>query len=346
MNRRVRFGVAGAALGGAIMACETVEAQDVNAFNAASASHLRVDSSIGDLLRHKAFAGRGRLLLPWDDRRYDESMRLEDVGSLLPYHSHVDPSVVVASLNRLIDDAASGGTIFHDVYSASEKAADRTRENTGLFFFRGTPGAPFAVIAPGGGFAYVASVHEGFPYAAEISARGFNAFVLKYRAGQGGRVATEDLAAALRYIMRNARALGVGTADYSLWGSSAGARMVATIASHGSSGEGDAPLTQPAAVVMLYTGHADVGPTEPPTFVAVGSDDAIAPPATMERRVARLRRAGTEVEYQRYPGVGHGFGLGGGTSAEGWIDVAVRFWARHVDRADRFYRPSERPTPR
>jgi len=31
-------------------------------------------------------------------------------------------------------------------------------------FLRGKPGAPFAIIALGGGFAYVASVHEGFPY--------------------------------------------------------------------------------------------------------------------------------------------------------------------------------------
>ncbi len=41
---------------------------------------------------------------------------------------------------------------------------------------------------------------------------------------RGGRIATEDLAAALTYIFRNADALGVTTADYSLWGSSAGAR--------------------------------------------------------------------------------------------------------------------------
>ena len=52
-------------------------------------------------------------------------------------------------------------------------------------------------------------------------------------------------------------------------------------------------------------------------------------------RVAVLRRMGTEVEYHRYPGVGHGFGLGGGTSAEGWIEDAVRFWARHAEQPGR-----------
>jgi hypothetical protein len=29
-------------------------------------------------------------------------------------------------------------------------------------------------------------------------------------------------------------------------------------------------------------------------------------------------------------GVGHGFGLGQGTSAEGWIEDALRFWARQI----------------
>ena len=204
------------------------------------AVHLRVDDTVGDMLEHPAFAGFGRLLLPWDDRRVDTTMRLREIGSLLPYHTHVAPAVVVSSLNRMVDDAAAGRTVFHDFYTAAEKEAEPLRRNTGLFFFRGKPGAPFAVIAPGGGFAYVGSVHEGFPYAVEISKRGFNAFVLKYRAGQGGQIATEDLAAALTYIFRNADALGVSTADYSLWGSSAGARMAASIGSHGTARFGGA----------------------------------------------------------------------------------------------------------
>jgi acetyl esterase/lipase len=310
-------------------------AQSVNVASEARAVHLRVDDTIGDVLEHPAFAGFGRLLLPWDDRRYDTTMRLRDIGALLPYHTHVDPAVVVSSLNRMIDDAAAGRRVFYDFYTDAEKQANPSRRNTGLFFFRGKPGAPLAVIAPGGGFAYVGSVHEGFPYAAEISKRGFNAFVLRYRAGQGGRIATEDLAAALTYIFRNAGALGVTTADYSLWGSSAGARMAASIGSHGAARFGGGTLPQPSAVILLYTGHSDVAPAEPPTFVAVGETDGIAPPAIMERRLAALRRAGTDVEYHRYPGVGHGFGLGVGTSAEGWIADAVRFWAQHAHRRGR-----------
>jgi acetyl esterase/lipase len=293
-------------------------------------AHLRVDDTVDDILKHPAFAGFGRLILPWDDRRYERTMPLRNIGSLLPYHSHVDPVVIVSSLNRMID-ASVGRTVFHDVYSDAQKRAEPSRKDTGLFFFQGKPGVPFAVIAPGGGFDYVASLHEGFPYAVEISNRGYNAFVLKYRAGRGSTIATEDLAAAVSYIFRNADSL-VTTADYSLWGSSAGARMVAAIGSHGTARFGGSALPKPSALVMLYTGHSELGPTEPPTFVGVGDADGIAPPSIMERRVAALRRAGTEVEYRKYPNVGHGFGLGVGTSAEGWIADAVGFWAKQIKR--------------
>ncbi|QND46723.1 alpha/beta hydrolase (plasmid) [Rhizobium lusitanum] len=293
-------------------------------------AHLRPASQIVDMLGNPAFAGFGRLLLPWDGRAYDETMRLGNIGLLLPYHSHVDPGNVVSALNRMIDDVNKGETIFYDFYTEAQKREDPTRENTGLFFFRGKPGEPFAVVSPGGGFSYVGSVHEGFPYALEISRRGYNVLVLRYRAGYGGGVATEDLAAAISYIFKNAGDLGVGTRDYSLWGSSAGARMAASIGSHGVAAFAGDNLPRPSVVVMAYTGHSDHSSNEPPVFVVAGEQDGIAPPSRMERRIAALRQAGTEVEYHKYSGLGHGFGPGIGTSAEGWITNATRFWEHHM----------------
>jgi hypothetical protein len=107
----------------------------------------------------------------------------------------------------MIDDATAGKPVFYRFYSEAERRQQPARSNTGLFFFRGRPGSPFAVISPGGGFSYVGSVHEGFPYAEAISRKGYNAFVLKYRAGNGGTVATEDLAAALLHFRQRAAAV-------------------------------------------------------------------------------------------------------------------------------------------
>ena len=72
----------------------------------------------------------------------------------------------------MIDDINDGKTLFYDFYTGQQKAEDPGKMSTGLFFFRGKPKSPFAVICPGGGFAYVGSIHEGFLYAVELSAKG------------------------------------------------------------------------------------------------------------------------------------------------------------------------------
>jgi acetyl esterase/lipase len=257
-------------------------------------------------------------------------MRLDGIAALLPYHSHVDPQTVVNGLNRMIDDVNAGRQVFYPVYPEEQRQARPDLAETGLFFFRGVPDAPFAVISPGGGFAYVGSVHEGFPFATEINRHGYNAFVLTYRTGQGGVAATRDLAAALTFVFEHATELEVATEGYSLWGSSAGARMAAAIGSHGVAAFGGDGLPKPAAVVMAYTAHSDTSADEPPTFVVVGKQDRISPPGSMERRLATLRRVGTEVEYHRYEDLGHGFGPGIGTDAEGWIADAIRFWEKFI----------------
>ena len=292
--------------------------------------HLETGSTIRDVVNHPAFAGFGRFILPLDRGRYDDATALENVASLLPYHSNIDPEAAVETINALIDAAASGAMTFHNFYTDAEKRADPTKEATGLFFFHGEPGAPFAAISPGGGFSYVGSVHEGFPHALALSRMGYNAFVVQYRVGGGEQAAVEDLAAALSYIFSNAATLAVGTEDYSVWGSSAGARMAARIGSHGAAAYGGGDIPRPGTVVMAYTGHTDFTTSDPPTFAVVGDRDGIAGPAAMQARIDALRRAGIDVEFHVYPNVGHGFGLGSGTTAAGWLADAVRFWEEHM----------------
>jgi acetyl esterase/lipase len=284
------------------------------------------DTSLGVVMNDPALLGFAEHLLPWAGRDYDPEMPLRDFDRLLPYHTNVNADEIAASLDRIADDTARGLQVFYPIYSDAEIASDPAKRDTGLFFFRGKPGAPFAVVAPGGGFAYVGSVHEGFPYATAINDEGVNAFVVRYRVGQGQVPAAEDMAAAIELILQRAAELGVDTSGYSVWGSSAGARMAALIGSHGVERFSGASLPGSAAVIMAYTSHSDVSGSEPPTYAIVGENDGIAPPANIERRVAALRSAGVDVEFRVVPGVAHGFGSGRGTPAEGWIAEAVAFW--------------------
>ena len=233
------------------------------------------------------------------------------------------------SVNHMIDEVNDGKTIFYDFYTEEQKQQDPDKRNTGLFFFRGKPDAPFAIVCPGGGFSYVGSLHEGFPLAKRISELGLNAFVIRYRIGSEQK-ATEDLAAAIAYVSRNAESLGVSKMDYSVWGGSAGARMAGNIALNGVSAYGGGNLPKPATAVIAYTGQSSYSSDFSPAFITVAANDGIASANTVDLRVENLRNAGVEVEYRRYENAGHGFGLGTGTDAEGWLELAVQFWQRHI----------------
>ncbi len=292
-------------------------------------SHLTTNDFVRDIVNHPAFKGFSRLILPGDNETRENGTPLRNVRALMPFHSNVDPSIVVGALNHMIDEVKTGKTIFYDLYTKQQKRVDPAKEQTGLFFFRGEPDDPFAIVCPGGGFSYVGSLHEGFPLALEISKKRFNAFVIRYHM-DSEQMATEDLAAAIAYIVRNAETLSVSTADYSLWGGSAGARMVGNIALSGVASYGGGSQPKPAVAVIAYTGQSSFSSDFPPTFITASANDAIANSAVVERRVENLRNAGVEVEYRKYSAAGHGFGLGTGTDAEGWVAHAIRFWEKHL----------------
>ena len=287
-----------------------------------SRQYYTADTRITDVISDTAFGDYGRLIFPVDEWYYSG----DTLGSLsMTWYTHIDPNKTVEICNYLKTQAVNGQTIFYDIYTDAEKAADPNLADTGLFFFRGERNAPFAVTCAGGGWAYVAAMHDSFPHALELSKRGYNAFAIIYR--PGAQTAYEDLARALSFIFENADELGVNTDGYSLWGGSAGARMAAEIGSYGAAEYGGDDIPKPSTVVMQYTGYSGCNPEgEPATFVCVGDSDGIANWRTMQRRIEALDALGIPTEFHHYPGLSHGFGLGTGTVAEGWIYQAVDFW--------------------
>lgn len=285
------------------------------------AGPFTADTPVEAVLQDEVFGDYGRLLFPVDTGYWSG----DTLGELqLTWYNNIDPEETVEIVNTLWQRAEAGETVFYDIYTEAEKAQDPDKADTGLFFFKGEAGAPFAVCNAGGGFAYVGAMQDSFPHALELSKRGYNAFALIYR--PGAQTACEDLARAIAWIFAHAGELEVDTEGYSLWGGSAGARMAAWLGSYGPGAFGEEDLPRPAAVVLQYTGHAEYTPEDPPTFACVGESDWIANWRAMERRLQALQDLGIPTEFHHYPGLPHGFGLGTGTVAEGWLDEAVAFW--------------------
>ncbi len=284
-------------------------------------------SRIVDVMEDQTFQDYGRLIFPIDIE-IDQNLQLKDVRSILPWYSEVNVSKTVEIVNYMKMQADSGKQIFYDIYSDEEKAADPQKENTGLFFFRGDAGAKTAITNAGGGFVYVAGIHDSFPHALELSKKGYNAFALIYR--PGAQTACEDLARAIAFLYEHEDELQIDMTDYSLWGGSAGARMAAWLGAYGTAYFGEKDYPAPAAVIMQYTGLSQVTGAEPPTYACVGTSDGIASYKSMQNFIAQIKRNGTNAEIEVFKGLSHGFGLGQGTVAEGWIDHAVDFWENNM----------------
>lgn len=290
-----------------------------------------LETKVTDVINDPVFEDYGRLIFPVD-RTIDDNLTLQDVGEILVWYHNVNPNRTVEIVNYLKDQAASGEQIFYDIYTEEEKAEDPEKENTGLFFFRGEPGAKTAVLNAGGGFVYVAAMHDSFPQAMELSEKGYNAFALIYR--PGADTACEDLARAIAFLHENAEELQIDMTDYSLWGGSAGARMAAWLGSYGTAAFGEDDYPAPASVIMQYTGLSEVTGNEPPTYACVGTNDGIASYRSVENYIRRIKNNGTDTEIEVFDGLQHGFGLGEGMVAEGWINNAVDFWERNMGQTE------------
>lgn len=284
-------------------------------------------TKILDVINDDVFTDYGRLIFPVESYYYSGDT-LEDLN--LTWYNNIDSDTTVEIVNYMKSSVMQGQTIFYDIYSEDEKAADPEKQDTGLFFFKGNEGEKFAVCNAGGAFAYVGAMQDSFPHALELSKKGYNAFALIYR--PDAQNACEDLSRAIAFIFTHADELGVNTEDYSLWGGSAGARMAAWVGRYGTAAFGEADLPQPAVVVMQYTGLSEYSRNDPPTFVTVGENDGIASWRVMKQRLDGMSTLGIPTEFHSYPGLRHGFGLGHGTVAEGWIEQAISFWETQSEK--------------
>ena len=151
------------------------------------------------------------------------------------------------------------------------------------------------LICPGGAFAYRSMQSEGYAVAERLSALGYQCFVVSYRLRPYSQeVSALDLARAVRYVRSNASAYGIGEDDVAVVGFSAGGILCGELLLHSDG----------------YLLPNELDPAYQPDSLDYVSAEASA--------IGHI--------YSFYGSLGHGFGLGTGTAAEGWLDLAVSFW--------------------
>lgn len=291
--------------------------------NKISNASFNLKSTVEQVKKDESFSDFGELIFPVDVN-IPNNTTLEKVGDYYAWYNYINPNKTVEIVNYMKEQVNQGNKIFYDIYTDEEKALDSEKENTGIFFFRGNPNEKVAIVNAGGGFAYVGAMHDSFPHCLELSKKGINSFALIYRADS--QKACEDLARAISFIHEHSNELQVDVTDYSLWGGSAGGRMTDWVGTYGTTYFGEKDYPKPATLIIQYTGLSEVTGQEPPTFNVVGTNDGIANYRTMQNRINRIKANGTNAEIKIFEGLPHGFGLGEGTIADGWINDAIDFW--------------------
>lgn len=219
---------------------------------------------------------------------------------------------------------------------------------------------PLALIVPGGAYRDVCSFIEGVPYAKELNKMGVSAVILSYRVKEKAHFPNpmDDLAKAVEEIFAKAEEYNIDPENYSVWGSSAGGHLAASFGTE-KMGYMHYRLPKPGAIVLAYPvitmdyalthnetrelligAEADealvrdvsvefhVTQDFPRTFLWTGDIDATVPAENSRRMASALREAGVEFELEICRGTDHGVGPATGTSAEGWIGRAVKFWRK------------------
>jgi acetyl esterase/lipase len=223
------------------------------------------------------------------------------------------------------------------------------------------------IVAPGGGYGFLADNHEGRQVANWFNAMGVTAFVLKYRLGPRYRHPIElgDAQRAIRLVRSRAREFEISPDRIGMMGFSAGGHLASTAATHFDSGNpGAADLidhasSRPDFVVLGYpvitflapyvhagsaqnllgenpdpklvqelSNELHVTPQTPPTFLFTTSEDIAVPPENSVNFYLALHKAGVPAELHVFEKGPHGVGLDLGDPSLAEWPVLLANWLR------------------
>ena len=223
------------------------------------------------------------------------------------------------------------------------------------------------IVCPGGGYARLASGHEGNEVAEAFNKIGVTVFVLKYRLPFDSCmtnkeiVPLQDLQQTIKLVRDRAAGFDINPAMLGVIGFSAGGHLVSTgitkfsesyientsntslrpdfailgypVISMDSAichkGSRDNLLGKKAAAAKLNLFSSDMQVTAqtPPTFLVHASDDKSVPVENSIRFYQALIKNKVNAELHIYQNGGHGFGLHNATTSDAWFE-RVTTWMR------------------
>ena len=69
--------------------------------------------------------------------------------------------------------------------------------------------------------------------------------------------------------------------------------------------------------------------------LAIGEEKTLETGKTEQDYISQIQQNGPNTKIEVFKGLSHGFGLGEGTVAEGWIDRAISFWEDNMNALDK-----------
>lgn len=256
-------------------------------------------------------------------------------------------------LNFLKTHIETGEITREKVYSESEVRSDSSKVGVQVLEYRNRGSNKVAIIIPGGGYSNVCSFSEGWPIAQELFERGYNCFVLYYRVFPNAYMPNpiEDVARLVKRIKENYPDLDLN--GYLMLGFSAGGHLAGIWATKQGYPRYNLPkpkflsLTYPVIDLSLnkgvtrvncldencseeevkkYSVYTNVDENYPETYLWQGRNDQC---ISFENSVIMdkaLTENNVKHKYVVYDDTCHGFGVGKGTCAEGWIDDMLKFF--------------------
>lgn len=280
-------------------------------------------------------------------------MSIEEISEMC---SSWNTSSMIGGLEYLVNEAGKK-QIFYDIWNEEEIKKEPSKRETGICAFPLQKNSKFVIICPGGGYSSVCTMAEGYGIAEKLNALGYSAFIVNYRVGVGMRQKPiDDLAQAIRFIFAHAEEFHVDIKQYGVMGFSAGAHLAGMFGTE-SLGYVKYGLTKPGILILgypvvtmgvaahegsrecllgtenkddeklreMYSIEKQITENFPPVYVWQCEKDAAVPIENSQVLVEQLERKGIACKYEVFPGDAHGWGLGIGTAAQGWLERAVSF---------------------